>query len=178
MYRRTLLRWLMASMTAFRPVFMRAQPPVEAFSARERSVLEGLANIVLPVSLGSGGSKKVADEFADYVRDYRAGADTEHGYGFTRVVPKPPSPAQRYAEQLRELPSPLTKDSVRQALTQSGVKELPRVPEGKSVIADLMAFYFRSSEANDLCYRAAIRRDECRGLKGSDQTPAPLQGPA
>ncbi len=27
-----------------------------------------------------------------------------------------------------------------------------------------MAFYFRCSDANDLCYRAAIGRDECRGL--------------
>jgi hypothetical protein len=120
----------------------------------------------------------VADEFVIYVRDYRPGADTEHGYGFTRVVPKPPSPARRYAEQLSALPSPLTKDAVKQALTQSGVKELPRVPDGKSVIADLMAFYFRGSEANDLCYRAAIGRDQCRGLNGSDQTPAPLQEPA
>ena len=178
MYRRTLLRWLTASMAAFRPIFMRAQPEVEAFSERERSILEGLANIVLPASLGSGGSKKVADEFAVYVRDYRPGADTEHGYGFTRVVPKPASPARRYAEQLSSLPSPLTKDNVKQALTQSGIKELPRLPDGISVIADLMAFYFRSSEANDLCYRAAIGRDQCRGLKGSDQTPAPLQGPA
>ena len=33
---------------------------------------------------------------------------------------------------------------------------MPRIPDGKSVIADLMSFYFRSAEANDLCYRAAI----------------------
>ena len=172
------MRWLTASMAAFCPGLVRAQPQAEAFSAQERTVLEGLANLVLPASLGNSGSKKVADEFVVYVRDYRPGADTEHGYGFTRVVPKPPSPARRYAEQLSSLALPLTKDSVKQALTQSGVKELPRVPDGKSVIADLMAFYFRSSEANDLCYRAAIGRDQCRGLKGSDQVPAPLQGPA
>jgi hypothetical protein len=178
MYRRTLLRWFTASMAAFRPAFLRAQPPVETFSAQERTVLEGLANIVLPVSLGTGGSMKVADDFAIYVRDYRPGADTEHGYGVTRVMPKPPSPARRYAEQLSALPSPLTKDAVKQALTQSGVKELPRVPDGKSVIADLMAFYFRCSEANDLCYRAEIGRDQCRGLNGSDQRPKPLRGPA
>jgi hypothetical protein len=37
-----------------------------------------------------------------------------------------------------------------------------------------MAFYFRSSDANDLCYRAQIGRDQCRGLAGSDRPPAPL----
>jgi hypothetical protein len=110
-----------------------------------------------------------------YVQGYRAGADTEHGYGFTRVVPKPPSPARRYAEQLKALPSPLTQAVVKQAITQAGVKKLPRLPEGKNVIADLMAFYFRGSDANDLCYRAAIEREKCRGLAGSDRPPAALR---
>jgi hypothetical protein len=48
---------------------------------------------------------------------------------------------------------------------------LPRTPDGKHVASDLMAFYFNSSEANDLCYRAHIGRDECRGLAGSDREP-------
>jgi hypothetical protein len=37
-----------------------------------------------------------------------------------------------------------------------------------------MAFYFNSSEANDLAYRAAIGRDTCRGLTGSENRPAPM----
>jgi hypothetical protein len=181
MNRRTLLRWLTASLGAFRLGLLRAlaQPAqvqqLDTFSAREHKLLEDLALVVLPSSLGSGGSRKVANEFAVYVRDYRAGADTEHGYGVTRVVPKPPSPARRYAEQLRALPSLLTKESVRQAITQANIKELPRVPDCKNVIADLMAFYFRSSDANDLCYRASIERDKCRGLAGSENPPAPLR---
>jgi len=158
-------------------VFLRARAPGEIFSAGELAALEGLALIVLPSSLGSGGSKNVADEFSMYVRDYRAGADTEHGYGVTRVAPKPQSPARRYAEQLRALPSPLTPAGVQQALAQAGVKELPRLPDGKNVIVDLMTFYFRSGEANDLCYRAAIERNKCRGLAGSDHPPAALQEP-
>jgi hypothetical protein len=178
MNRRTILRWLTVSLAPFRPAFLRAQAQMQTFSPHEHAVLEDLALVVLPTSLGSGGCKKIASEFAVYVRDYRAGADTEHGYGFTRVVPKPPSPARRYAEQLSALPSPLTQASVKQALTQADIKELPRVPDGKNVIADLMAFYFRSSDANDLCYRAAIERDKCRGLAGSDQPPAQLGGSA
>lgn len=33
-----------------------------------------------------------------------------------------------------------------------------------------MSFFYNSSEAYDLCYRAAIGRDRCRGLEGSDPT--------
>jgi hypothetical protein len=175
MHRRTLLRWLAVGSEALRPGFLSARAPAESFLLEERAVLESLALAVLPSSLGSSGSKKVADEFVAYVQGYRAGADTEHGYGFTRVVPKPPSPARRYAEQLKALPSPLTQAVVKQAITQAGVKELPRLPEGKNVIADLMAFYFRGSDANDLCYRAAIEREKCRGLAGSDRPPAALR---
>ncbi len=175
MYRRTLLRWLAAGTTVLRSSFLRADAPKSVFSPEEHLVLQNLAGLVLPSSLGDAKSKKIAVKFETYVRDYRPGADTEHGYGFTRVVPKPPAPAQRYVEQLRALPSPLTKTAVQQALAQAGVKELPRTPDGKSVIADLMAFYFRSSDANDVCYGAAIGRDQCRGLPGSEHPPAALR---
>lgn len=68
--------------------------------------------------------------------------------------------------------------AVEAALDQAGIKELPRQPDGRNVIADLMSFYFHSSDANDLCYRAAIRREDCRGLPGSDNPPPPLKGRA
>jgi hypothetical protein len=38
-----------------------------------------------------------------------------------------------------------------------------------------MSFYFRGSDANDLCYRAAIGRDKCRGLAGSQNPPSELR---
>jgi hypothetical protein len=63
---------------------------------------------------------------------------------------------------------------VEAALEKTKLIDLPRTPDGRHVAADLMAFYFRSSDGNDLCYRAAIGRDQCRGLKGSDNPPAML----
>ncbi len=138
-------------------------------------MLRELASIVLPSALGRAGSEEIAGKFERYVREYRPGADTDHGYGFTHVVPKPLSPAPTYMEQLAGLPSPLTRAAVAEALEKSQVKDLPRIPDGKNVIADLMSFYFRSSDANDLCYRAAIKRDQCRGLAGSEHPPAPLR---
>jgi hypothetical protein len=38
-----------------------------------------------------------------------------------------------------------------------------------------MSFYFNSADANDLCYRARIQRDTCRGLEGSENPPPPLK---
>jgi hypothetical protein len=65
----------------------------------------------------------------------------------------------------------LRRAAVEAALTQAKVTALPQSPDGRHVATDLMAFYFRSSDANDLCYRAHIGRDSCRGLAGSEQEP-------
>ena len=148
------------------------------FPGEQAKTLRALASVVLPSELGAAGSDAVARQFEKYVREYRPGADTDHGYGFTRVVPKPPSPTRLYAEQLAALPSPLTAGAVRSALESAEIKDIPRIPNGKNVIADLMSFYFRSSDANDLCYQAEIGRDKCRGLEGSQNPPPPLKGKA
>ncbi len=37
-----------------------------------------------------------------------------------------------------------------------------------------MAFYFRSSEANDFCYNASIGRELCRPIAITTKRPAPL----
>lgn len=147
-----------------------AQWAQTAFPAGEDATLRALAAIVLPV-----GNERAAERFIEYVRGYRGGAETDHGYGVTYLRRKPASPAAEYVKQLAALERPATRESVKRALDAAGVKEMPRVPDGKNVIADLMSFYFRSSEANDLCYQAAIGRDQCRGLAGSDRAPRPLK---
>jgi hypothetical protein len=169
MRRRTLLQWLASLGTA-----IRAWSQTSVFPGDQAAVLHELAAAVLPTTLGRQGTDLIASQFERYVREYRPGADTDHGYGFTRVRPKPPSPAQEYLRQLAELPVPLTHDAIAAALDAAQIKDLPRLPDGKSVIADLMSFYFRSADANDLCYRAAIQRDTCRGLAGSSKAPKPL----
>lgn len=170
MRRRTALQWLAGFGTA-----IRAWSQNFSFPGTQSAALRDLAALVLPASLGRAGTDLIADRFERYVRDYRPGADTEHGYGFTRVRPKPPSPAPEYLRQLAALPVPLTREAVEAALEEAQIKDLPRLPDGKSVIADLMSFYFRSADANDLCYRAAIKRETCRGLAGSSKAPAPLK---
>jgi hypothetical protein len=147
--------------------------------------MRAVAEAVLPGEIGRGGADRVASEFEKWVRDYRPGAEMEHGYGNTRIRNKPASPAPAYLAQLDALRQPLAnpdlaarRKAVESALDQAGVKDLPRTPDGKHVVSDLMSFYFRGSDANDLCYRAAIQRDGCRGLEGSGNPPPPLKGTA
>jgi hypothetical protein len=137
--------------------------------------LRALARVVLPSELGPARLDATADAFARWVREYRPGAEMDHGYGFTRLRNKPSSAASVYLRQLQELGAAVTAEKVRAALDEAKIADLPRTPDGRHVAADLMAFYFRSSDANDLCYRAAIGRDKCRGLAGSEQPPEALR---
>ena len=168
MRRRTLLGWL-----AFLRV-PRAQ--TATFPGEDTDTLRALASAVLPAELGDAGLARVTEEFVRWVRGYRAGAEMDHGYGFTRLRIKGPSPAPAYLKQLAALRGHADAEAVEAALREAGVTELPRTPGASHVAADLMAFYFRGSDANDLCYRAAIGRDQCRALAGSDLPPAPLKG--
>jgi hypothetical protein len=155
------------------------------FPANQNDALRALAAVVLPAELGAAGIDQTAEAFARWVQGYRAGAEMDHGYGMTRLRSKGASPAPNYLRHLEALRAAVLSgdaESKRQAVTaaleQAKITDLPRTPDGRHVAADLMAFYFRSSDANDLCYRAAIGRDLCRGLDGSEQAPAPLKGRA
>ncbi len=141
-----------------------------------------LGLVVLPASLGHDGVTRIVERFEHWVQNYRPGADTDHGYGFTRVVPLPASPAPKYLEQLKELQGALVsadsgqrRAAVVEAMNKAGVKDLSTIPRGAHVAADLMSFYFHSSDANDLCYEAAIERFRCRGVAHSDVPPPPLK---
>ncbi len=169
MRRRTLLRFL-ATIGPFRTWAQTAD-----FPGDHHDKLRSLAAVVLPSELGDAHLEQTVAAFERWVREYRPGAEMDHGYGFTRLRSKPPSPAPAYLRQLRDLrlegDAGARRAAVEAALVEANVTALPQTPDGKHVAGDLMAFYFRSSEANDLCYRARIGRDQCRGLAGSEQEP-------
>ena len=145
--------------------------------------LRELAATVLPSSLGRSGTDAVAAQFADWVAGYRAGAEMSHGYGSPRVRYKGPSPAPVYERQLQALSAgalatpDLAERRRRLAAELQGIAtdNLPASPRGENVVVDLMAFYFSSPPANDLAYKAAVRKDACRGLASSGQRPRPLE---
>jgi hypothetical protein len=164
MRRRTLLGWLAALGIG------RAQT---AFPGEQAEHLPGLARVVLPSEVDAAAT---AAKFAEWVRGYRGGAEMDHGYGFTRLRSKPALPVANYARQLATLGTQPSPDAVSAALEEAKVTDLPRMPDGRHVASDLMAYYFRSSDANDLCYHVAIGRDLCRGLAGSENPPKELRG--
>ena len=164
-----------------------AQPLGDA----ERATVRALAGVVLPASLGQDGLETAVAQFLAWLRAYREGAERDHGYGLTRLRWAPPSPGRRYPAQLAALdaaarrrgaPSfaallpPARREVVASALNEAGLRELPERPDGRHVATDLMAFFFRSSPANDLCYRARIGREDCNRLPGSEEAPDRILG--
>lgn len=159
-----------------------------SLSPENSAALREVARVVLPASLGETRTDQIAAQFAQWVRDYRAGADAGYGYGFPRLQVTPANPSSRYADQLRQLEEAAARKGapfakldiaakralVASALEEANVERLPQRPNAQHVATDLMAYFFNSSAGEDFLYRAAIRRDECRGLASSGERPAAL----
>lgn len=151
-------------------------------------VLRDIAGTVLPASIGSAGQEEAVDSFVRWLRDYKQGVALSHGYGDPRLVKSGPSPQSSYSTQLDALQKAaqarggrfgvlalaVRRELLDTAFTAADVRSLPGRPDGKHVIADLMAHYFRSSGANDLCYRSRIGRNTYRAIRVTTVRPAPL----
>jgi hypothetical protein len=163
-----------------------------SFPDAQGGTLIALGDAVLPESLGDEARARVVTDFTVWLREWREGVDRDHGYGFTRIVRTGPSPAARHVTQIAALEAAaaargatFTKASLAdrrailsEAIATAKVEALPGRPNGGHIATDLMAFFYGSSEANDLCYRAAIGKDTCRGLAESDRPPTPIKGAA
>ncbi len=188
MKRRTLLQ-LAASATAllpFEPLRLFAQP--RELTPEAAAAIHDIAHTVLPATLGPDRTRAAVEKFIAWTRGYREGVPLAHGYGHPRLTRSGPSPVPRYMTQLAELDAAARAKGgawtsldleVRRALlddafTKAGIRNLPPRPMGQHVIVDLMAFYFRSSEANDRCYSAMISREICRPIAITTKRPAPL----
>ena len=176
MRRRTLLQ-LFLSLTAALPARIKllAQPPI--VTATDEVRIRAIAEVVLPSELGDTGRAKVVSAFVRWLREYREGADTDHGYGFTRLRRTAASPARKYPAQLDALDARGgdRRAAIEAALSEAKIERLPGRPDGGHIATDLMAFYFNSGDAVDRAYGVAIGRDMCRGLAGSEERPAPIQ---
>ncbi len=136
--------------------------------------LHELAAVVLPSSLGRERTAKVADGFAKWLREYKPGAQISSGYGHPRTQVIGPNPSTHYPEQLQALGSPITREAVEKALADAGIDRIPQRPNGKHVAADLLAYFYGSSDGEDFLYGAAIKREDCRGLGDSGKRPAKI----
>jgi hypothetical protein len=194
MKRRTLLQSV-AALLALQPLArlrLFAQSPGPAgLSDANVAALKAMAEVVLPASLGSAGRNKAVTGFVAWVRNYKEGADRGHGYGSSTLsAPTGPPPARSYPAQFAALdkaaeaqggtsfatlPAAKRQIVIEAALNQPpAVTRLPARPTGANLVADFMGSFFNSADGFDLAYNAAIGRDSCRSLDGSDRAPSPL----
>lgn len=179
MRRRTLIQSFLTSIS-LQGSRLEGQPA--GFPGKHENTLKELAATVLPESLGRAVTDAVASQFSDWLQDYRAGAEMQTGYGLTRIRYKPASPAAVYLSQLDNLALGALsftglnsrRSQIAQVLRAAEVESLPTYPDGRHIASDLMAFYFQSSEANDLAYQANVGKDKCRGLRNSGGIPEAL----
>jgi hypothetical protein len=191
MKRRTLLQWAAsigatAAAWPLRPLRLFAQ--ARELTPDAVATLHEIAATVLPESLGVTRVRATADKFVAWTRGYREGVALSHGYGHPRLQRSGPSPVPAYVAQLAALASDARARGARwpaldletrrrlldASLAKANVRGLPARPNGQHVVSDLMAFYFRSSEANDVCYSAMINREVCRPIAITTRKPAPL----
>ncbi len=189
MNRRALLRW-MASMPALLPLHrVQLSGQTRDLTPDAVAMLNEIAPTVLPAAIGAARIRETTDKFVAWTRGYREGVALAHGYGHPRLQKSGPSPVPRYVSQLATLDADAKASGKRwptldlesrrtlldAAFVAAGVRALPQRPMGQHVVADLMAFYFRSTEANNLCYSAMIDREVCRPIAITTRKPAPMK---
>jgi hypothetical protein len=191
MHRRALLRWIVSASAAMPLGRVRLCAQPVALTEDAMALLRDVAPTVLP-ALGAARLQAVVDGFAAWTRGYQEGVALSHGYGHPRLRKSGPSPVPGYLLQLSVLDRAARDRAARDrggsfgslgletrrallddAFARAGVRGLPPRPSGQHVVVDLMAFYFRSTEANDDCYRAMIQREVCRPIQITTRRPSP-----
>jgi len=152
-------------------------------------LLRDLGRIVLPSELGPAGVERAVSGFERWIAGYREGAELLHDYGSGEIRRTGPSPALRWARQLRDLDAAARKrgkpfgsldSNAREELIRSALAGskpgLPAVDRAPHVATGLLAWFYSTPDAADLCYGVRIGRNGCRPLAESGQAPVPLAG--
>jgi hypothetical protein len=165
-----------------------AETPAETL---EPALLRGLAEAVLPSELGEAGIDRVVAGFRGWLAEFEPVAELNHGYGTGELAYTAADPAPGWGAQLRALDLRARREAgrgfaelgvgerrelVRRQLPRDRADRLPEVAEAPHVAVGLLAYFYRTPEANDLCHRAAIGWRSCRPLATSAERPAPLGG--
>jgi len=187
MRRRTLLQTIVSTLPVLPVTRVRLAAQVRQLTPDALGVLREIGATVLPASLGADRVSLIVDRFVTWAQAYEEGVPLAHGYGHPRLVKSPASPVPDYVAQLSaldaaartaggrfgSLPLETRRALLSDSLGVARVTQLPGRPSGRHVVSDLMAFYFRSSEANDQAYRARIGRQMCRPIELTTRRPTP-----
>lgn len=165
-----------------------APPPIQP-SSLDATTVRRVAEVVLPAELGDAGFDRVSRGFTSWVADYRPGVELVHPYGSANIRQTAESPATKWRAQLGALETEarskhqrafnaLSREQRRElvtgALTAGRATRLTEPLDADHVALALVAWYFASPEAIDLCYGKRIGRNQCRPLVNSPREPLPL----
>jgi hypothetical protein len=150
------------------------------------STLRALGGVVLPSELGASGVARIVEAFQRWIAGYREHVELTHGYGTSRLRFTGPTPATRWASQLDALDAAARKahgvafasatpaqreQLVRTALADIRLDRMPSIADAQHVAVALLAYFYSSSEATDLCYQARIGKERCRPLAQAPVNP-------
>ena len=186
--RRAFLGWLAAAIPAGAIVRRAHAVSVDALSSSSRT-LRALGDAVLPAELGSAGRSGAVNRFQRWIAGYRDNAELVHGYGTSLLERSGATPATRWAAQLdqlearaktqsgrafADLPVDQRRTMVREELSALKAERIGSVGRAPHVALALLAHFYASAEATDLCYQAAIGKQACRPLATSSRKPLPV----
>ncbi len=170
------------------PRAMMAAAAAESQRQPNATLLDALGDAVLPAELGANDVARAVGEFQRWMDGYQPGAEANHGYGTGRIEQLPADPRPQWRSQLAALDADARRNGPsfsalprerRQALVRAALQNergdaLPNPLLARHVALALLAHFYDSSAATDLCYDAQIGRQQCRPLSAQRQQPVAL----
>ena len=157
----------------------------------DRSVLDAVAEVVLPAELGASGREAAIRQFIGWADGYDPVAEEMHGYGYSDIRYLPADPAPAWRAQLAALDLLATRSrrktfavlpiDVRRVLLEASMPRgagdrLPSPLHASHVAIALLAHWAASADAWDLALGAKVQPGNCRVLGDANARPLPIQG--
>jgi Gluconate 2-dehydrogenase subunit 3 len=157
----------------------------------DRTVLDAVAEVVLPSELGEKGRDVAIGQFIAWADAYDPVAEEMHGYGYSDIRYLPPDPAPAWRAQLaaldvlarksRQKPFPRLAPDVRRellgiAIKGEGGERLPSPLQAQHIAIALLAHWASSPDAWDLALGAKVVPNTCRALGDANARPLPIMG--
>lgn len=155
----------------------------------DRSLLDALAVVVLPESLGEEGIRQAVERFHAWVDGYQPVAEEMHGYGYADIRYLPADPAPAWQAQLAALDllarrttktgfialAPAQRRAVVEAaLRQQRGDRLPSPLNASHVAVALLAHWSSAPDAWNRALGADVSPTSCRALKDAERKPLPI----
>ena len=175
-----------ATVLAHRAVPRIMEPPNPA--RLDDALLRALGHTVLPAELEPQQFDRALAGFQTWLEEYEPGAELNHGYGTEEIKTTPDDPTPRWQRQLESLEQEARQrqrsfadldldtraEIVRGQIAGDRLNRLPRAYNARHVAVGLLAYFYATPEATDLCYQRAIGKNTCRPLAQSPEEPAPV----